>query len=109
MIRLSTREQEITRRVMQAREDVGMTKTDFAEKLGLSKQGYQPYEKFQAPFSAIQLFQVSHILGRSVEWFLGLPTELTADEQQVLALYRQAKELQRGIVALRILEGVIAE
>jgi len=107
--KLGERERTVALRVTEARSAVGMTKRELADRLGLEESSYSPYENFGIAFNIDMLDRLSRIFNRPVEWFLGLPTELTADEQQVLALYRRAKDLQRGVVALAVLEGVIAE
>lgn len=99
----------VAKRIRQAREATGLSQEDLGAKIGMSKVGYGHYERGTHLPNLWQLMQLSRLLNRPIEWFLGLPSELTADEQQVLALYRQAVALQRGIVAVRILEGVIAE
>ena len=102
MARVNRIDRQVTERVVvRAREAAGLQKCELAEKLGLSKSGYTPYEKFEGVFTVDQLFRLSSILGRSVEYFLGLDHPLTADEDHMLGLYRQAKEmgLAEAIVA----------
>jgi transcriptional regulator with XRE-family HTH domain len=109
MTRLDAQEQAITERVMRAREDLGMTKTEFAEKLGLSKQGYQPYEKYRAPFSISQLFQISRILERPVAYFLGLDTGLTGREERALMLFRLAEQAGYGDVVIGAIHAMVTQ
>ena len=109
MIRLNAQERAITERVMRVREEAGMTKTEFAERLGLSKQGYQPYEKYEAPFSISHLFLVSRILGRPLEYFLGLDTGLTEDEGQLLASYRSTAADDVRAMILRAVRSMVQE
>ena len=56
--------------------------------LGLSLSGYGHYDRGRQPFTIEQIFQLSRILGRSVEWLLGLETELGEDEDQLLTAYK---------------------
>lgn len=79
----------VAERVIRAREDAGLQKNELAEHLGLSKSGYTSYEKFEVPFTVEQLFQLERILERPVSYFLGLPTGMTSDEEQLLTAYRQ--------------------
>ena len=83
-----TVEKGIARNVRKARETQGLKKTDVAEALGLTKQGYTPYER-HGRFTCAQLLELSRLFDRPIEWFLGLPSELTEDEQQLLAAYRE--------------------
>lgn len=103
----------ISERVIRAREDAGLSKSEFGERLGLSKQGYQHYENFTTPFTVQQLFAAARILERPVEHFLGLRTELTPEEQQLLVLFRKAQkpEQRAGIINLLrvMIDGFLAE
>lgn len=79
----------ITDRVIQARQEARLSKVDFATLIGITKQAYTPYEQYAIEFTLEQLFIISRKLGKPVEWLLGLPTEMTPDEQELLALYRE--------------------
>lgn len=58
-------DRDITNRVIHAREEAGMSKTELAERLGLSASGYSLYENYKGTFTVEQLFQLSRILGHS--------------------------------------------
>jgi transcriptional regulator with XRE-family HTH domain len=94
----------ITERVIRAREESGLQKTELAEKIGLSKSGYHHYEKFEAPFTVAQIFQISRILGRSVGFFLGIDCGLTPDEDELLTAYRNIKSEPGREFILRIVK-----
>ena len=95
-------QREVTRRVAEARQAEGLTKTEFAARLGLSKQAYNGYEKGETVFSVVQLFRVSEILNRPVTYFLGLDSGLTSDEEQLLAIYRKGRRRGMGDAILRV-------
>ena len=97
----------IAKRVSQAREDAGLSKTEFASKLGLSKQGYQPYEQCISPYSVQQLFTAARVLNRPVEHFLGLDTDLSPDEEQLLALYRAIEGKQDRNMMLAMMRAAV--
>jgi len=78
----------VAQRVIRAREEAGLQKNELAERLGLSKSGYTSYEKFDAPFTVEQLFRLQRILERPVAYFLGLSSDITLDEEQLLTAYR---------------------
>lgn len=102
----------VAQRVREAREARNLSQGEVGDKIGLSDGGFGHYERDRQTFTIQQLFDLERVLGRSVAWFLGLPTkpdELTHDEQYALSLYRRAKDLQRAAIALAVLEGVIAE
>lgn len=91
-------EEAIRKRVIAAREAAGKDRADIAKALGLEYQSYAHYERGRYAFTVEQLFQLSRILNRSVEYFLGLDTGLKPDEDELLAIYRSLPEMQRAYV-----------
>lgn len=101
---LTPREKAIARQVRRARKESGLSQEAVGEALGLSVTGYGHYERARQPFSVDQLFQLSRVLGKPVEWFLGLDTGLTDDEAELLHLYQQIETpavRQAGLAAIR--------
>jgi transcriptional regulator with XRE-family HTH domain len=94
-------DQAVARRLATLRESVDMYKTDIAEKLGMSRQGYQRWEKGEHKFGIGELYALSHALDKSIEWLLDLPTGLSEDEDQLLTAYRRisAPELRKMAIA----------
>jgi len=90
MNRLTDREDEIARRVRGVRESLNPrpTQEEMGQALGLSQVGYSHYEACRVPFTIEQLFILSRILGRSVEYFLGLDNGLTEEEDELLTRYK---------------------
>ncbi len=82
---------DIARRVRGTREGLEprLTQEEVGARLGLSKVGYGHYERGSQPFSVWHLFELATILGRPVEYFLGLSTDLRPDEQVLLGGYRR--------------------
>ncbi len=99
----------IARRVKDARTRAGLSQRDIAKKLGLTEAGYGHYERDRQTFTVEQLFKISRILGRPVEWFLGLDSDLTADEGQLLALYRAAPSDAARAMVLRLVHSLVQE
>lgn len=98
-------EAQIARRVARARKERGLTHDQVGEALSLSGTGYGHYERARQPFSVEQLFQLSRVLGRPVEWFLGIDTDLSEDEAQVLHLWRQIEAPQIRRTVLDLIRG----
>lgn len=96
----------VTERVIQARNTSRYNKRELADKLGLAESSYSPYENFKIPFTVAMLERLSRILNQPVEWFLGVSGELTEDEQQVLSMYRRAKEAGLEAQAKGVLEAL---
>ena len=89
MNKLTAREEAIRQKVRQARKLAKMSQTEVAEVLGLSQAGYAHYDRGRQPFAVDHLFKLAALFNRPIEWLLGLPSDLTEDEQQLLAAYRQ--------------------
>ncbi len=100
----------IARRLEIAREDAGLIKMDVAEKLGITKQGYTPYERGEHAFTVAEVLKLSQIMGRPVEWFLDLKcTDLSEDDQRMLAPFRTIKNKtlrQFAIDQMRAIAGM---
>ena len=82
--------------------------SEMAVLLGLSTAGYGHYDRGRQPFTVDQLFTLSRILGRSVGWLLGLETELSEDEDQLLTVYRSAPAASRDMV-LRAVQAMVGK
>jgi transcriptional regulator with XRE-family HTH domain len=79
----------IANRVRGAREEARLSQEDVAVKLGLTGAGYGHYERSRQVFSVEQIFLLSRILNRPVEWLLGLETSLSDSEGVLLTAYRR--------------------
>ena len=96
-------------RVQAARKEAGLSQQDVGRRMGLTKGGYGQYERGLHPFTAEQLFDLANILDRSVAYFLGLDTGLTPEEDQVLALYRRARDTGLADLFMRMAQAVAGE
>ena len=98
-------------RVSTRREDAaGLSRRTWPKAALTQQAGYGHYEREPAStFSIEQLFVISRVLNRPVEWFLGLDSELTEDEGRALALYRRAVRGGVGEAALRVLGAVAGD
>lgn len=99
---------EVAKRIRDARESAGLSQEELGNKIGMSKVGYGHYERGTHLPNIWQLFQLSRILSRPVEWFLGLATDLTDDEGQLLAIYRAAPTAEARATALRLVRSLIS-
>jgi transcriptional regulator with XRE-family HTH domain len=103
---LTRREDELRKRVIRAREDAGMDRSEVAKGLSLEYQSYSHYERGRFPFSIEHVFQLARILGRPVEYFLGLDTGLSADEGELLARYRGVGGAEARAMLLRLVRSM---
>jgi HTH-type transcriptional regulator / antitoxin HipB len=97
------------RRVREARKAAGLTQEEMGDKLGMSRGGYGLLETGSRTITLEDLFNLSRILGRPVEYFLGLDTGLTEDEGQLLALYRGAADAAGRALILRLVRSMLTE
>lgn len=100
------REAAITRRVIEAREQAGLERGDLARALSLDPNSYGHYERGRYAFTVEQLFTLAPVLGRSVEWLLGLDTGLSEEEDRLLSLYRTAPSGAKRMI-LTAVEGMV--
>jgi transcriptional regulator with XRE-family HTH domain len=98
----------VTERVIEAREAARLNKREFSERLGLADSSYSPYEAYKIPFTIDMIQRISRILGRPVEYFLGLDTGLTEDEDQLLASYRAIDNEDIKRLALTVVQDSAA-
>lgn len=84
----SERTVEIAARVRAERVRLGLSQADMARGLALSPSGYGHYDRGAQPFSVEQVLHLSTLLGRSVEWILGVRTALAEDEERLVVAYR---------------------
>ncbi len=97
----------VAQRVIRAREEAGLQKSELAERLGLSKSGYTSYEKFEVPFTVEQLFRLQRILERPVAYFLGLSSDMNLDEAQLLTAYRSIPQPAARQAALEMVLPIL--
>ena len=99
--------QAITDRVIQIRLEARMNKVEFAEIIGVSKQAYTPYEQYETEYTLEQIFIISRYFKKPVTWILGISTNLTKDEDELLYLYRSISEEALRIAALGSVKGLV--
>jgi transcriptional regulator with XRE-family HTH domain len=105
----SNKLEALTLRVIEARKEVGLSQEALGHRLGLERSGYGHYESGRQPFTIKMLFQLSRILGRPVEYFLGLDTGLTGREERVLMLFREAEKAGYGDVVIGAVHALVAQ
>lgn len=102
-------ERAIAERVRSARKAAGLSQEELASKLGLTDGGYGHYERGRQPFTLELLASLSRILGRPLEYFLGLDTGLTDREERVLTLFRLAESAGYGDVVIGAVHALVAQ
>ncbi len=80
-------DKEIARRLAGAREEAGLIKADMADRLKITKQGYTPWEAGEHIFTANDLIQLSKIVGRSVDWLMGIETQYPPEVDELVHSY----------------------
>lgn len=81
----------LARRIQRAREAYRpkMTQEELGKRLGIDQPAISKIENGTTQVGALRLVQIAKILDRPVTWFLSIDTGLSADEEQVLHLWRQ--------------------
>jgi len=96
-------EEQITKRVVDSREAIGLSRKEVASMLNLEEQSYGHYERGRSAFTVDQLFQLSRILGKPITYFLGVSDKLAPDEEEALHLYRSLTQERSRQLAIRTL------
>lgn len=80
----------IGNRMRAARESLGLLQGDVARKIGVSLESYGGYERGYTIVPTELLADLSAVLKRSVNYFLGLPDPngLQPEEETVVSLFR---------------------
>lgn len=76
-------------RIREAREAAGLTQAELGDALGISGNAVTKIENGRSTLTLKHLEELPKILNRPIEYFLGLDTDLTAEEERLLALYRR--------------------
>lgn len=97
-------EQRIIDKVTKAREDADLSRKDVARALGIEEQSYGHYERGRFAFTVEQLLILSRVLRRPVTWFLGLPSELSQEEERLVHLWRMTDDKSIRRIAIGMLE-----
>lgn len=92
-------------RVRDLRRERGMTQSDLADAIGVSRSAVAQWESGRAGQATPHLRRVADVLGVSVDHLLGpdaasTAATMTADERALLALYRTASVADRQLLLL---------
>ncbi len=79
---------KIGKRIQSARKEAGLSQQEVADQMKLSDVGYGMFERGARQISIEYLVDLSRILSKPVTYFLGIPSDLTPDEEEALHLYR---------------------
>lgn len=84
--------QAVGRLIRQAREDAGLTQSELGDALGISGNAVTKIENGRSALTLGHLTKLPAILHRPVSYFLGIEFDLSADEEELLTLYRALPE-----------------
>lgn len=109
---MAKRKNHIGQIIREARLGSGLSQMQLAEKVGLSYQQIQKYEKGASEINITRLYQIAEALGMSVNAFLeeknlsasepsSLYGKLSEEEERLLGLYRKIKngKIKKMIIA----------
>lgn len=78
----------IGNRIRAAREGAGLTQAELGDHLGLTKAAIGKIESGENALTIKNLFELPGVLHQDLSHFLGIETDLTPDESEILGLYR---------------------
>lgn len=76
------------KRIKQAREAKGLTQAELADNLGVTRALVTSLENGRSTLTLKHLEALPQILYKPISYFLGLDSNLSFDEEELLALYR---------------------
>jgi transcriptional regulator with XRE-family HTH domain len=89
----------VSTRLRAARKAANLTQDEVGRRLGISRAGYGHLEDGSRSMTLDDLVTLAQIVGQSPAFLLGMASELTPDEDQLLAAYRAINsERQRRLV-----------
>lgn len=107
---VSKLELRIISKVVRAREDAGLSRKEVAKALNLEEQSYGHYERGRFAFTVEQLLILSRVLRRPLTWLVGLPTELTEEEERLVHLWRTVENpVIRRLIVKQLQDAVAIE
>lgn len=88
-------------RIRTAREKAGLSQRELGDRVGLSHVGLGDLERGKNLANIAHLIELSSVLGRSVEHFLGIDNGLTDEEDELVTLFRSIDDqrLRRSLLA----------
>lgn len=95
---------ELGYRLRAARETVGLTQEEMAQRLGLTLAAYNRYEQAQRRMPVAELRRAAEILGRPPSYFLGEPA--SPDD---VALWQYASLPEHDKAFVRQMVGLLSE
>lgn len=90
----------IGKRLRSARTERGLTLAELAGQTRISLAQIGSYERGDRQIGIEELLILAKALDKPVTWFLGIPDELTADERDLLALYRASDAKTRKMAKI---------
>jgi transcriptional regulator with XRE-family HTH domain len=89
----------VATRLRAARKAAGLTQDEVGRRLGLSRAGYGHLEDGSRSMTLDDLVVLAQIVGRTPAYLLGMESDLSPDEDQLLAAYRAINsDRQRRLV-----------
>lgn len=98
----------VGQRLKSARTELGYTQSDLADMLGLKQSTISRAENGDLNITLNNLVRLVEILHKPAAYFLGIDTELSKDELELLSLYRALPHNMARHYSLVILRGLLS-
>ena len=89
---------QIGRRLEQARIEANLSQQELADKVGVDRSTISLYESGKRSIGLDVLDRLSCVLGKPLEYFLGIDTGLSEDEAELLYMYRALSERNKRLI-----------
>jgi transcriptional regulator with XRE-family HTH domain len=101
---MASYQEAIAGRVRDARKAAGLSQAEVAEQLGLTDAGYGHYERGRQVFTIDMLVDLGRLFRQPLQYFLGLDSTLTPQEEQLLAAFRAVETEQLRALMLDMVQ-----
>lgn len=100
-------QEEIGRRIKQARDDADLTQQELADRIGVqTAQSISRYERGQTEVSTKRLRKIAEATGKELDYFVQLLPEEASDQvtpSELAALRAEVEEVREGVARVEAL------
>ena len=83
-------------RIKSARKAMRLSQEELGDRIGLDQSTVSKIERSDQTTDVVTLYRFARVLRRSIPWLLGLPSDLSDNEQELIHCYRHTRPLSLG-------------